>query len=203
MPKEEGKRDIPEDVERYVGEHKEKGADEGEAWALAWSRYCKYKNPGSDHCKQDSYFDGKKAQLTRIANSKSLSIVLAKLADNELVMLWNGLSSTQPRIENKVFQAFANEFTKRGIETFEDFMSKAADVADHVPFELEYKLRPGIWRSLNKKEKKILQHYVDMMNSSPRAYDVRWLEKSILRDWKVFLRIEKGGRETDSDHLRS
>lgn len=60
MPKSEGKKDIPADVERYVEEHLEQGNDEGKAWALAWSRYCEYKNPGSEHCKQDSYFDGRK-----------------------------------------------------------------------------------------------------------------------------------------------
>lgn len=62
----EGK--IPADVERYVDEFKEKGYDESYAWAMAWSRYCKHKNPGSSHCKQDSYLDGKRsAMATRIA----------------------------------------------------------------------------------------------------------------------------------------
>lgn len=57
MPK--GK--VPADVERYVQEHKDQGMDEGKAWAIAWSRYCEYKNPGSDHCRKDSYFEGRKA----------------------------------------------------------------------------------------------------------------------------------------------
>ena len=46
-------KDLPADVERYVEEGKESGMDEGKAWAIAWSRFCKYKNPGSDHCKQN------------------------------------------------------------------------------------------------------------------------------------------------------
>lgn len=56
-------KDLPADVERYVEEGKESGMDEGQAWAIAWSRYCKYKNPGSEHCKQDpsDYFKGRKA----------------------------------------------------------------------------------------------------------------------------------------------
>lgn len=58
---------IPADVERYVKEHKDQGADEGKAWALAWSRYCEYKNPGSEHCKQDSYFPGRKQAALRVA----------------------------------------------------------------------------------------------------------------------------------------
>lgn len=53
-------KNLPKDVERYVQEHKDQGADESKAWALAWSRYCEYKNPDSPHCKQDNYFPGKK-----------------------------------------------------------------------------------------------------------------------------------------------
>jgi hypothetical protein len=59
----EGK--IPADVERYVKEHKEKGYDEGYAWALAWSRYCEYKNPDSPHCHQNNYFEDKKGSDKR------------------------------------------------------------------------------------------------------------------------------------------
>jgi hypothetical protein len=58
---------LPADVERYVEEVKEKNPDysEGQAWATAWSIYCKYKNPGSDHCKQDAsdYFPGRTAKF--------------------------------------------------------------------------------------------------------------------------------------------
>ncbi len=56
-------KDLPPDVERYVQEGKDSGMDEGQAWAIAWSRYCKYKNPGSDHCKKDpsDYFKGREA----------------------------------------------------------------------------------------------------------------------------------------------
>ncbi len=76
MPKEQGKRDIPEDVDRYVEEHLEQGKDESYAWALAWSRYCEYKNPGSDHCKQNSYFDGKKKASPRRIVFAHLSLKL-------------------------------------------------------------------------------------------------------------------------------
>lgn len=54
---------IPKDVKRYVKEHKEQGNDEAKSYALAWSRYCKYKNPDSQHCKKDEYFEGRKAAL--------------------------------------------------------------------------------------------------------------------------------------------
>ena len=58
-------RDVPKDVERYLKEVKEKNSDysDKQAWATAWSIYCKNKNPGSSHCKKETseYFPGKKA----------------------------------------------------------------------------------------------------------------------------------------------
>lgn len=53
---------LPQDVERYVQEGLDTRMDESKAWAVAWSRYCKYKNPGSSHCKQDEYFHGNGVQ---------------------------------------------------------------------------------------------------------------------------------------------
>ena len=57
------KNSIPADVERYVEETRESNPDydDAQVWAVAWSRYCKYKNPGSDHCKKPTseYFPGK------------------------------------------------------------------------------------------------------------------------------------------------
>jgi len=54
-------KNLPADVERYVQEGKDQGMDESKAWAVAWSRFCQYKDPGSDHCKQDNYFQGQKS----------------------------------------------------------------------------------------------------------------------------------------------
>ena len=64
---------LPPDVERYVEEGKAQGLDEGEAWAVAWSRYCKYKNPGSEHCQKSpgEYFPGRKAKFEK---GKSMTI---------------------------------------------------------------------------------------------------------------------------------
>jgi len=52
-------KNLPPSVERYVKEHEEQGMDTAKAWAVAWSRYCQYKNPGSPSCKQDAYFEKK------------------------------------------------------------------------------------------------------------------------------------------------
>lgn len=56
-------KSIPADVERYVDEGKAQGMDEGKAWAVAWSRFCKYTSPGDDHCSggPDEYLRGKNA----------------------------------------------------------------------------------------------------------------------------------------------
>jgi hypothetical protein len=56
---------LPADVERYVEEGKAQGLDEAEAWAVAWSRWCKYKKPGDSHCQMSpsEYFPGKTAGL--------------------------------------------------------------------------------------------------------------------------------------------
>lgn len=45
----------PDKVHEYVEQHKQQGYPEPYAWALAWSRYCKFSNPGSDSCKQKTY----------------------------------------------------------------------------------------------------------------------------------------------------
>ena len=65
-------KDLPKHVERYVEEGKEQGLDESEAWAVAWSRYCKYKFPNSPRCKKESPEDylpnqGKKAAVNPAA----------------------------------------------------------------------------------------------------------------------------------------
>lgn len=55
------RKPIPKTVERYYEEHISKGVPEGQAWALAWSRYCKYSYPGSRHChrKPSQYLVGR------------------------------------------------------------------------------------------------------------------------------------------------
>lgn len=62
-------KNLPKDVERYVDEGIEQGMSEDKAWAVAWSRYCKYKNPGSEHCKMNKsdYFPGRKADFSGMA----------------------------------------------------------------------------------------------------------------------------------------
>jgi hypothetical protein len=61
-----------EDKVKYFEE--EKGYEPEKSWPVAWSIYCKYKEPNSPHCKKEpsEYFPGrsKKASLQRIADAK-------------------------------------------------------------------------------------------------------------------------------------
>jgi hypothetical protein len=83
-------KNLPKNVERYVQEGKDQGLDEGEAWAVAWSRYCKYKNPDSPHCKKDSPSDYLQNQGKKQASEalpfdrfyKSLDAIRKKLRDS-------------------------------------------------------------------------------------------------------------------------
>jgi predicted DNA binding CopG/RHH family protein len=58
---------MPGPVDKYFDEIKKDNpsySDE-QAWATAWSIYCKYKNPGSEHCqKSPGEYLTKQAQLT-------------------------------------------------------------------------------------------------------------------------------------------
>jgi hypothetical protein len=60
-------KSIPSPVERYVKEIAESNSDytDAQVWATAWSIYCKYKNPGSEHCTKPAsdYFPGKGGPL--------------------------------------------------------------------------------------------------------------------------------------------
>ena len=55
------KKSLPVTVERYYKEHIDQGVSPDVAWALSWSRYCKYSYPDSTHCKRkpSAYFVNK------------------------------------------------------------------------------------------------------------------------------------------------
>jgi hypothetical protein len=88
--------DLPKDVERYVEEGKAQGLPENQAWAVAWSRYCKYKNPGSDHCQKSpsEYFPGRKA-------SNSVESTAARVAIRHLAAVAAG-SKILPKDRQKI-----------------------------------------------------------------------------------------------------
>ncbi len=68
MPRES----IPADVERYVKEVQEANPDysEEQAWATAWSIYCRHKKPGDpEHCTMPAseYLKGRSASARIVA----------------------------------------------------------------------------------------------------------------------------------------
>lgn len=75
-------KNIPKKVDEYAKSVREKNPDYDDAkvWATAWSIYCKYKNPESEHCKMDKseYFPGKKE------------------AESDLSKSWGGYSTFRP-----------------------------------------------------------------------------------------------------------
>ena len=85
---------LSESVPAKVKEHaedvqsKNPDYDDAQVWATAWSIYCKYKDPGSDHCKKDTseYFPGK--------GSKEAEAELN--AGSDLSKSWGGYSSFRP-----------------------------------------------------------------------------------------------------------
>jgi hypothetical protein len=74
-------REVPETVERYYQEGIDQGMPEAEAWAVAWSRYCKYKDPESKHChlRQAEYFPGKGGKGSKGADKTAPVGILLKL----------------------------------------------------------------------------------------------------------------------------
>ena len=67
---------MPSPVDKYYKEVKEKNPDysESQAWATAWSIYCKHKNPGSESCHKSTgeYLKGKSAGLLYRVASRHL-----------------------------------------------------------------------------------------------------------------------------------
>jgi hypothetical protein len=61
---------MPAPVDRYFKKVKasNSGYSDSQAWATAWSIYCKSKNPGSTHCKQKPSAYSKKESVSRLSN---------------------------------------------------------------------------------------------------------------------------------------
>lgn len=84
----ERNENVPAYVHDKVEEIMEKEEDEGKAWAVAWSIYCKYKKPNSPHCKKekDEYFPSRKKKATQtkeeVRKIKRVSLRVAKELDS-------------------------------------------------------------------------------------------------------------------------
>jgi len=73
---------IPPAVERYYREAMaQREQPESQAWATAWSRYCKYKRPGSDHCRmrREDYFPGRQGKGANPGRARPIAVELERL----------------------------------------------------------------------------------------------------------------------------
>lgn len=64
---------MPAKVDEYFKQVKEDnpGYSDSQAWATAWSIFCKHKDPDSKHCRKDrsEYLKDKNAMVLRVASS--------------------------------------------------------------------------------------------------------------------------------------
>lgn len=90
---------IPPSVERYYQETKVQNPDmpEPKAWAIAWSRYCKYKAPDSGHCRlsRADYFPGRGGK----GSDETMKKNPHKINDPEIASLLAWLSDPSRRPE--------------------------------------------------------------------------------------------------------
>jgi hypothetical protein len=98
-------KNLPADVERYVEEGLEDGMPESKAWAVAWSRYCEYKNPSSSHCKKDEYFQGRKG--TEFPSPEILGKTLngcstKRASAGRVAQRYLGASILKPRVKKAI-----------------------------------------------------------------------------------------------------
>jgi Protein of unknown function (DUF5661) len=80
-------REVPERVERYFQEAMEQGGNtEPQAWAIAWSRYCKYAEPESGHCKlrRSEYFPGRGGKGSKGAHKGAATRLEMALVDGHI-----------------------------------------------------------------------------------------------------------------------
>jgi hypothetical protein len=100
------KKDVPKYVSDKAEEIKanQKEEDIGKAYAVAWSIYCKYKEPGSPHCtkKPDEYFPSrnkKKGSVSSELREKRLTLKIASTLD---IMVSAGLTECLKMIKREV-----------------------------------------------------------------------------------------------------
>ena len=107
------KRNVPKYVsDKADGFVEDKGMDESKAWAVAWSIYCKYKEPGSEHCQKnkDEYFKGrdKKAYSSEkeyrqaVRRAKYISGLLYKHVSKLLKESYKAMSNLDERVQDLV-----------------------------------------------------------------------------------------------------
>lgn len=101
---------MPSPVDKYFEKVKKENpsySDE-QAWATAWSIYCKHKNPGSDHCHKD---------LDEYLKGRSAMSLERKVAARFI-------KANEHNPDPLTYKAFLSEF-KRGTQTGQEVASAA------------------------------------------------------------------------------
>jgi hypothetical protein len=141
----------PEQVDKYFKQVKKDNPsyDDSQAYATAWSIYCKHKNPGSDSCHQDDYLTGKTAGVDKSKIKKLYESYAAKnyWGDDELIegrltyAKQHGLSRTPPQIllgvpfdpeedindsgvQKRLAEGMREKLTAKGLAWLEDVAEK-------------------------------------------------------------------------------
>lgn len=138
---------VHDKVEEIMGNQKEK--DEGKAWAVAWSIYCKYKKPGSPHCKKESddYFPSrKKASSTKREQQRikrttlKISGSLDVLSSKALLVVETILSENCDSEREK--QIVRHLFTKGKFPSYMSRYAEEARILGRIAGKLHYEKKP-------------------------------------------------------------
>ncbi len=141
---------VHDKVEEIMGNQKEK--DEGKAWAVAWSIYCKYKKPGSPHCKKESddYFpsrNSKKATWTKKDQQKikritlKISGALDVLSSKALLVVEEILNQHCDTEREK--QVVRHMFTKGKFPSYMSKYAEEARILGRIAGKLHYEKKPS------------------------------------------------------------
>ena len=167
-------------VEDKVKSFKEKGKDEGEAYAIAWSILCKYKNPKSKHCKKDNpdeYF--KKASredfLIQRASRKTVKVLneLVSIGLQEVLNIVNNETEDEV-VKQLVLHNWANNKVPNFILRYSGVSLAIGSIANTVHYE--------------EKPKEILTPFqkrksIEIMMKISKYFYTEWSSKTWAKIW--------------------
>jgi hypothetical protein len=168
----------PEQVDKYFEQVKKDNPsyDDSQAYATAWSIYCKHKNPGSDSCHQDEYLTGKtagdrylEAAWKAPAINQALAKLIAKKVDRHFVsdLLNEKLSgrSWETKLKEAIGKAVAPTQMRDQVEAQPAIKKWLADLSDSELSKIrdlveetlnhgkaeQYKSKPEAWKTADAK----------------------------------------------------
>jgi len=175
---------MPSPVDKYFKSVKEKNPSytDEQAWATAWSIYCKHKNPGSEHCHKPAgeYLKGKSAALREFQDAIIIRNVVARVMQ-EYTAKAEAKKAEKRYAENKKLLG-EMETLRRKVENADESAAKKFDRAYGKLFE------NGM--AASKAGEKLLREY-----GGEDASD--WLSRCV-RQWNGNVISH---RETDGDNV--